>query len=65
MENYSEFATVYDIFMDNIPYENWSEYLIGLLKEYEICDGLILDLGCGTGTRVFNTSNLIKSLQTA
>jgi len=35
--------------MDNIPYEDWAEYLIDLLKEYRINDGLVLDLGCGTG----------------
>ena len=50
MEAYSEFAGVYDMFMDNIPYREWGEYLIDLLKEYEINDGLLLDLGCGTGT---------------
>ncbi len=50
MEAYSEFAGVYDMFMDNIPYREWGEYLIDLLKEYGICDGLLLDLGCGTGT---------------
>lgn len=50
MKAYSEFAEVYDMFMDNIPYREWGEYLIALLKEYGICDGLLLDLGCGTGT---------------
>lgn len=50
MEAYSEFAGVYDMFMDNIPYREWGEYLIDLLKEYDINDGLLLDLGCGTGT---------------
>lgn len=50
MEVYSEFAGVYDMFMDNIPYREWGEYLIDLLKEYDINDGLLLDLGCGTGT---------------
>lgn len=49
MDAYTSFASVYDTFMDNIPYEEWAEYLIGLLKEYGICDGLVLDLGCGTG----------------
>lgn len=49
MEAYTGFAEVYDLFMDNIPYEEWGEYLKGLLKEYGIEDGLILDLGCGTG----------------
>ena len=50
MEAYTSFASVYDAFMDNIPYEEWAEYLVGLLTEYGICDGLVLDLGCGTGT---------------
>ena len=50
MEAYSSFAAVYDTFMDNIPYEEWAEYLISLLKEYEVKDGLVLDMGCGTGS---------------
>lgn len=49
MEAYSSFARVYDLFMDNVPYEEWSQYLVGLLKEYGIQEGLVLDLGCGTG----------------
>lgn len=49
MEAYSSFAQVYDLFMDNVPYEEWSEYVIALLKEEKIEDGLVLDLGCGTG----------------
>ena len=50
MEAYTGFAAVYDMFMDNIPYEEWSRYLISLLKEHGIEDGLVLDLGCGTGS---------------
>ncbi|MEG0566273.1 MAG: class I SAM-dependent methyltransferase [Hungatella sp.] len=50
MDAYTSFAAVYDTFMDNIPYEEWSAYLTGLLKEYGIADGLVLDLGCGTGS---------------
>jgi len=57
MDAYTSFASVYDTFMDNIPYEEWTEYLIGLLKEYGICDGLVLDLGCGTG----NMTELLAS----
>lgn len=49
MEAYTGFAKVYDLFMDNIPYEEWCEYLVGILREYGIEDGLVLDLGCGTG----------------
>ncbi len=55
MEAYSSFAEVYDLFMDNVPYEEWCEYMTGILKENGIEDGLVLDLGCGTGkmTRLF------------
>ena len=49
MEAYSEFAHVYDLFMDNIPYEEWCDYLVMLLNKYGIQDGLVLELGCGTG----------------
>ena len=56
MEAYTSFAQVYDLFMDNVPYEVWGEYLDKLFKEYGIEDGLLLDLGCGTGklTRILN-----------
>ena len=49
-EIYGSFAYVYDKFMDNVPYEKWSEYVQSLLKEYGIEEGLVLDLGCGTGS---------------
>lgn len=49
MDAYTSFAQVYDLFMDNVPYEQWGEYLNNLFKEYGIDDGLLLDLGCGTG----------------
>ena len=49
MESYTSFARVYDLFMDNVPYEEWCEYLTTLFKEHGIEDGLVLDLGCGTG----------------
>ena len=50
MEAYTSFASVYDTLMDDVPYEEWSTYVIKLLKEYGIDDGLVLDLGCGTGS---------------
>ncbi len=49
MEAYTGFAQVYDMFMDNVPYEEWSRYLVGLLKEYGVTEGIVLELGCGTG----------------
>ncbi|MFR1831682.1 MAG: class I SAM-dependent DNA methyltransferase [Lachnospiraceae bacterium] len=50
MDAYTSFAAVYDLFMDNIPYQEWSRYLISLLKERGVRGGLVLDLGCGTGS---------------
>jgi len=47
--SYSAFAYVYDELMDNVPYDAWAEYLIGLLKENGVADGLVCELGCGTG----------------
>ena len=32
MEAYTGFATVYDLFMDNIPYQDWCAYVTSLLK---------------------------------
>lgn len=49
MEAYMSFAKVYDIFMDNVPYGDWAGYLHELLTEYGMEDGIVLDLGCGTG----------------
>lgn len=50
MEAYTDFAQVYDTFMDNTPYERWADFIRGVLKEHGIEDGILLDLGCGTGT---------------
>ena len=51
MEAYTGFAYVYDEYMDNIPYDDWSRYLVQLLKEHNVTQGMsVADLGCGTGT---------------
>ena len=41
MEAYTSFARVYDIFMDNVPYKEWADYLGKILKEYGIESGWI------------------------
>ena len=50
MDAYIGFAKLYDLFMDNIDYDAWGKYLSTLLQEYGIKNGILLDLGCGTGT---------------
>lgn len=50
MDAYTGFAEVYDLFMDGVPYEEWAGRIVENLKEYGIEEGLVLDLGCGTGS---------------
>ena len=50
MDAYGSFAMVYDLFMDNVDYDGWSDYLRKLLRRYGVEEGLILELGCGTGS---------------
>lgn len=49
-EIYGSFASVYDRFMDDIPYRKWCDYVASLLNEHGITEGLVLELGCGTGS---------------
>ena len=49
MEAYTSFAVVYDTFMDNVPYEEWAQFILNLLQDRKITEGLVLELGCGTG----------------
>lgn len=50
MDSYTAFASVYDEFMQDVPYDEWCSYVHELLKEFHIEDGLLCDLGCGTGS---------------
>lgn len=50
MEAYTSFAEVYDQFMDNVSYREWADFLQEILQKEGINDGLVLDLGCGTGS---------------
>lgn len=50
MEAYGEFAKVYDMFQDNVEYEKWAAFIRKYLQNEGITEGLVLELGCGTGT---------------
>lgn len=50
MQPYTGFASVYDVFMDNVPYDEWADYIQKLLQKNKVENGLILELGCGTGS---------------
>ena len=48
-ESYESFARVYDELMDNVPYGEWAEFYVDILKKYGAAEGLVCELGCGTG----------------
>lgn len=58
MDAYTSFAQVYDNFMDNIPYDEAIHYHHEILKKYNITEGLVAELGCGTGNLTMGLSNL-------
>lgn len=63
MEAYTAFAKVYDKFMENVPYDRWTEFIDFIIRKYGVSEpkrdatdaleserNLVLDMGCGTGT---------------
>ncbi len=48
--SYSSFAEVYDSLTINVDYKRRAEYIASILKDFNITDGLLLDLACGTGS---------------
>lgn len=46
---YISFANVYDIMMEDVPYNEWASYIHSILKKFNSNPKIILDLGCGTG----------------
>ena len=47
--SYSSFASVYDELTQNVDYKKRAEYIASILADFDIKDGLLLDLACGTG----------------
>ena len=51
--SYGIFSSVYDILTENVEYERIAEKICSLLHRNGVDGGLLLDLGCGTGTLSF------------
>ena len=50
MEAYTDFAQVYDTFMDDTPYEEWCDYLVELMEKHRKDSGpAAVSLKTGTG----------------
>ena len=48
--SYDDFSRFYDLLTDNVEYEKRADYFCRLLSMYDIKGGILLDLGCGTGS---------------
>ena len=51
--SYNVFSSVYDILTENVDYNKIADKICSLLSLNGISGGLLLDLGCGTGTLSF------------
>ena len=56
--SYNSFAYYYDELTKNVDYKGRAEYICEILKKYNIKDGLLLDLACGTGSLSIELSKL-------
>lgn len=50
MSGYGEFAEVYDLLTENVPYDEIAEYYNNIIKKFGTSGDLLLDMGCGTGS---------------
>lgn len=47
--SYENFSEVYDIFMNDIPYDDWVQHIFEIWNKYDVSPKLVAELGCGTG----------------
>jgi len=50
VEAYQTFAQVYDLFMKEVPYDEWVEYIEEIWRKFGCSPKLMAELGCGTGS---------------
>ncbi|MDE6204020.1 MAG: class I SAM-dependent methyltransferase, partial [Lachnospiraceae bacterium] len=69
MEAYTDFASVYDIFMDQTPYSEWADFLADTIEKYGISkpeagkDGLAFTAdGVEAGEILRSERNLVLDL---
>ena len=48
--SYDDFSRFYDRLTDNVEYKKRADYFCRLLSMCGINEGILLDLGCGTGS---------------
>lgn len=50
MADYEGFAEVYDTFMQDTPYDEWTSYIERIWEHFGLKPKLVCDLACGTGS---------------
>lgn len=55
---YTVFAQYYDMIMDEVPYDEWVQYVVSLLREIGFTPETMLDLACGTGNMALRLARL-------
>ena len=58
MSGYGEFALVYDLLTDNVPYDEIAEYYHGLIQKHGAQGRYLLDMGCGTGNLTLRLADM-------
>ena len=58
---YDVVAKVYDLFLDEFDYLNYSKYIKKTIKDNNLC-GVVVDAGCGTGTMLKHLNDLTNDL---
>ncbi|PPA71476.1 class I SAM-dependent DNA methyltransferase [Jeotgalibacillus proteolyticus] len=47
--SYGRFAEVYDKLMNDMPYDDWTRFVLDRAKHHKVSGKKLLDVGCGTG----------------
>ncbi len=58
MAGYGEFATVYDLLTENVPYDEIASYYNSMIERFGTEGRLLLDLGCGTGNLTLRLADM-------
>ena len=56
---YEALASVYDLVMDHVDYEEWAAYIRSLLADFHAEPETVLEMGCGTGSFALEFDRLL------